>query len=617
MAHNSNSKPKVAAYCRLSKDDGDKDESQSIATQRTLISDYAQRQGWQVAEVYTDDGYTGTNFNRPAFQRLIADIEKGIIDCVITKDLSRLGRNYLDCGLYLEVFFPEHGVRYIAVNDGVDTLSRQSMDITPFKNILNDMYSADVSMKIKSAKRTRFKEGKYMGTTAPYGYRKDPEDKNHLVIDEEVAPVVREIYDLALSGWGTRRICRHLRAKGVLRPSAYAELRGDTVYSATNAEDWQKTFWSENGVRGILRSAVYAGHLTGYKRPQLSLKSKKRPSRLPEDWEVVPNTHEAIISQCDFDTVQAMMTSRRQEPKGLFDNIFAGLVYCEDCGYVMRASAANRRKKPEPIDCIVYCCNNYGSYGNTNCSAHSIEARTLFETVLADINHHARLATTGDAAVKALQKKLAKVTDTEAKALSRERRKLEKRTSELDRLFAALYEDKVSGNITERNYKMMAEKYEAEQEAVSERLGVVVSELEAKGVNDRGAADFVGLIRDYDGITELTPAILNALIERITVSEKYTGDDGQKEQRITINYRFVGSVSDCTVAVPKRLPAVLPDDKPCERCGKVFSPKSNVTKYCEDCRPIVYKEMNDRACAKRTAKRRAAREAERQSGAAA
>ena len=191
----------VGMYCRLSKDDGTDNESASIATQKSILTDYVKKQGWHLAKTYVDDGYSGTNFQRPSFQNMIKDIESGLINCVITKDLSRLGRNYLDCGLYLEVFFPEHNVRYIAVNDGVDTLNKSAMDITPFRNILNEMYSADVSVKIKSAYRARFQQGKFMGTTAPYGYVKDPADHNHLLIDDKVAHVVREIFDLTT--WAT------------------------------------------------------------------------------------------------------------------------------------------------------------------------------------------------------------------------------------------------------------------------------------------------------------------------------------------------------------------------------------------------------------------------------
>ena len=253
----------VGIYCRLSKDDGTDNESASIATQKSILTDYVKRQGWHLAKTYVDDGYSGTNFQRPSFQNMIKDIENGLINCVITKDLSRLGRNYLDCGLYLEVFFPEHNVRYIAVNDGVDTLNKSAMDITPFRNILNEMYSADVSVKIKSAYRARFQQGKFMGTTAPYGYVKDPADHNHLLIDDKVAHVVREIFDLALAGNGIAKIRKHINKQHILRPAAYAVEQGanlgnvitDAYLLATGAD-----IAFENA--GGIRASIAAGTVT-------------------------------------------------------------------------------------------------------------------------------------------------------------------------------------------------------------------------------------------------------------------------------------------------------------------------------------------------------------------
>ena len=263
----------VGIYCRLSKDDGTDNESASIATQKSILTDYVKKQGWHIAKTYVDDGYSGTNFQRPSFQNMIKDIESGLINCVITKDLSRLGRNYLDCGLYLEVFFPEHNVRYIAVNDGVDTLNKSAMDITPFRNILNEMYAADISVKIKSAYRARFQQGKFMGTTAPYGYIKDPADHNHLLIDDKVAHVVKEIFDLALKGNGVAKICRHLNKQHILRPAAYAAERGETGFERHFEGNEDKRYiWSGNSVRSILRSPIYAGNLVGYKRIAANMK---------------------------------------------------------------------------------------------------------------------------------------------------------------------------------------------------------------------------------------------------------------------------------------------------------------------------------------------------------
>lgn len=583
---------KVGVYCRLSKDDGTDTESSSIATQKSILSDYVKKQGWHLVKTYVDDGYSGTNFNRPDFQNMIKDIESGQIDCVITKDLSRLGRNYLDCGLYLEVFFPEHNIRYIAVNDGVDTLNKSAMDITPFRNILNEMYATDVSVKVKSAKRARFNQGKYLGTTAPYGYKKDPNDHNHLIIDEVVAPIVRKIFELALDGNGIPKIRKYLNSNQILRPAAYATENGVSGYERYFENfDENRYIWSENSVRGILRSAVYAGHLVGYKRPAVSMKSKKRPSQKPENWEIVENTHEAIISQEDFDVVQKLMTSRRKENTSGYDNIFVGLIKCADCGYGMRAMSANRRKRPDVIDCVQYVCNNYGRYGNVNCTSHTLEARDLINAVMADINRYATLALSDEKAVKTLQQQLSTIGTHEVKFFEKEKRKLTKRLNELDKLFSALYEDKVMENITERNYNLMSDKYEKEQLEIESRIKVIDTELQSKNTTDTGVTDFLTLIKNYQGITKLTAPILNSLIDKITVSERIKNTDGQLEQTITIYYKFVGCLDDFTMSPPKANRCA--SEKVCAECGVTFIPGSNVAKYCPACRDKIRREQSN------------------------
>jgi DNA invertase Pin-like site-specific DNA recombinase len=592
----------VAVYCRLSKEDGDKEESASIDTQKAILTEYVKAQGWRLVSAYIDDGYTGLNFNRPRFQAMIKDIESGLIDCVITKDLSRFGRNYLDCGIYLEVFFPEHGVRYIAVNDGVDTLNKTAMDITPFRNILNEMYSADVSMKVKTAVRARFNQGKFKAATPPYGYIKDPADKNHLLIDERVAPIVRKMFDLALEGNGIAKIRHWVNAQNALRPAAYALERGDKGFERYFEGNGDNRFlWSENSVRGILRSPVYAGHLVGYKRPAVSMKSRKRPSRLPEDWEVVPNTHEPIVPQETFDTVQRLITSRRSKGESGYDNVFSGVIKCADCGYHLSAGSANRRKRPEVIDRIVYYCGNYTRYGNTTCSSHTIEARDLHNAVIANINRFAELALTDDKAVKALQAQICTLTATESKAFEREKRKLTKRTAELDKLFTALYEDRVMEHISEHNYALVSGKYEQERLDLENRLREIETELTAKGANRQGITDFLALIRNYGGITKLTATTVNALIDRITVSERAKNEGGATEQRIRIYYKFVGNLHELYIAVQRLTPHI--EKKACARCGNAFLPGSNVALYCPECREIVRRETAARANERRTEKR--------------
>jgi len=583
----------VGMYCRLSKDDGTDNESASIAIQKSILTDYVKKQGWHLAKTYVDDGYSGTNFQRPSFQNMIKDIENGLINCVITKDLSRLGRNYLDCGLYLEVFFPEHNVRYIAVNDGVDTLNKSAMDITPFRNILNEMYSADVSVKIKSAYRARFQQGKFMGTTAPYGYVKDPADHNHLLVDDKVAHVVREIFDLALAGNGISKIRKHINKQHVLRPAAYAVEQGATGYERHfEGNEENRYIWSENSVRGILRSPIYAGNLAGYKRIAANMKSKKRPSKLPEEWEVIPDTHEGIVTQEEFDTVQQLITSRRlPENKGGFENIFAGVIKCADCGYAMRAMSANRRKRPDIIDCVQYSCNNYGRYGNIMCTAHSIEARDLFNAVLADINRFADMAVNDEKAVRAIEKRLTETDQSRAKALEKEQRKLNKRLAELDRLFSSLYEDKVMERITERNFEMMSGKYQKEQLEIEARLKEVTETLNDSYEKSQGVRDFLSLIRNYQGIKELDATIINALIDKILVSEREKLADGTVRQEIKIYYKFIGFVGELHITPTKRWTALKP--KNCTVCGVEYVPRSGISKYCPACAKKIQREKSN------------------------
>ena len=583
----------VGMYCRLSKDDGTDNESASIATQKSILTDYVKKQGWHLAKTYVDDGYSGTNFQRPSFQNMIKDIESGLINCVITKDLSRLGRNYLDCGLYLEVFFPEHNVRYIAVNDGVDTLNKSAMDITPFRNILNEMYSADVSVKIKSAYRARFQQGKFMGTTAPYGYVKDPADHNHLLIDDKVAHVVREIFDLALAGNGIAKIRKHINKQHILRPAAYAAEQGAKGYERYFEENEENRYiWSENSVRGILRSPIYAGNLAGYKRIAANMKSKKRPSKLPEEWEVIPDTHEGIVTQEEFDTVQQLITSRRlPENKGGFENIFAGVIKCADCGYAMRAMSANRRKRPDIIDCVQYSCNNYGRYGNIMCTAHSIEARDLFNAVLTDINRFADMAVNDEKAVRAIEKRLTETDQSKAKALEKEQRKLNKRLAELDRLFSSLYEDKVMERITERNFEMMSGKYQKEQLEIEARLKEVTETLSDSYEKTQGVRDFLSLIRNYQGIKELDATIINALIDKILVSEREKLTDGMVRQEIKIYYKFIGFVGELHITPTKRWTALKP--KNCTVCGVEYVPRSGISKYCPACAKKIQREKSN------------------------
>ncbi len=325
----------TALYCRLSKDDGTNNESMSISTQKTMLKDYAKRNGFLNCQFYVDDGYSGTNYDRPAFRQLIEDIQDGEVSTLITKDLSRLGRNYLETGTYIEVFFPNHNVRYIAINDGVDSIDNAQMDITPFRNIINEMYAKDTSRKIKSALHARRMQGKYMATTAPFGYQKDEKDHNHLVIDEVTAPVVELIFSIAEEGVGLHTICIRLRKAKVLKPSFYKKELFERFMDEEKMYDWDTAYVSQ-----ILHNPVYAGNLTVADKPTKTMRSKKRQYIPYAEREIIYGTHEPIIEQSRWNTVQKILQSRPPvigESSSGYDNIFRGMIKCADCGSAMLA----------------------------------------------------------------------------------------------------------------------------------------------------------------------------------------------------------------------------------------------------------------------------------------
>lgn len=596
---------KVGIYTRLSKEDGNEEESNSIETQKIFLTNFVKEKGWQIVKIYVDDGYSGTNFNRPDFQKMLKDIENKEIDCVITKDLSRLGRSYLDCGFYLEVYFPENKIRYIAVNDGVDTLSNMSMDITPFKNILNEMYAKDISVKIKSALNTRFKQGEYISTYAPFGYIKDPNQKNHLIIDKNAEPTIRLIFDLALQGLGVRKIALYLKEHKIMKPSAYMKRNG--VIGLERCAESGDYNWVENSVRTILRSPVYAGNCATHKRQVVSYKSKKRLSKKPEEWEVVYNTHEGIVTQEEFDLIQKMMNNRRApENKDNFENIFGGLIKCADCGYALTKRIPNRMKRPEAIDNVIYTCNNYRTNGSEKCSEHAIEARTLVDIVLNDINYYAKKVLDDANIVKKLKKELETITKSESKKYQSESKKLNKRLNELDKLFTNLYEDKVLNKLSERNYLKMSEKYQKEQTEILERLNFIESKIKEEESNENNAISFVNLIKQYNGIETLDRKILNALIDKIEVTEKYTDENGEKIQKVIIHYKYIGTLKEIDYYVPK-IHKLQINNKKCSICGIEYKPSSNVQKYCDKCRKVAkrrreiisHKKWNEKRKAKK------------------
>ena len=530
----------TALYCRLSKDDGTNNESMSISTQKTMLKDYAKRNGFLNCQFYVDDGYSGTNYDRPAFRQLIEDIQDGEVSTLITKDLSRLGRNYLETGTYIEVFFPNHNVRYIAVNDGVDSIDNAQMDITPFRNIINEMYAKDTSRKIKSALHARRMQGKYMATTAPFGYQKDEKDHNHLVIDEVTAPVVELIFSIAEEGVGLHTICNRLRKAKVLKPSFYKKELFERFMDEEKMYDWDTAYVSQ-----ILHNPVYAGNLTVADKPTKTMRSKKRQYIPYAEREIIYGTHEPIIEQNRWNTVQKILDSRPPvigESSSGYDNIFRGIIKCADCGSAMLAKVEQKRKRNNVLDKTFYCCTKYRKFGKEGCSSHTIEARTVHEVVLADIQKHAGQALTDrKAMVTEIAERLNLQLSADKEQQKKELRQCKQRVSEIENLYAKLYEDLTRELLTEKRFQMLSARYDSEQEELTAKI----KELEKSAIADKeqlsSIEQFAEQISGYAGITELNFKIINQLIEKILVSEPVEVD-GQKIQRLTIHYKFIGAL---------------------------------------------------------------------------
>ena len=530
----------TALYCRLSKDDGTNNESMSISTQKTMLKEYAKRNGFLNCRFYVDDGYSGTNYDRPAFQQLIEDIRNGEVATLITKDLSRLGRNYLETGTYIEVFFPNHNVRYIAINDGVDSIDNTQMDITPFRNIINEMYAKDTSRKIKSALRTRRLQGKYMATTPPFGYRKDENDHNHLVIDEVTAPVVELIFSIAEERVGLHTICNRLRQAKVMKPSFYKNELFERFNDEEKMYDWDTAYVSK-----ILHNPVYAGNLTVAERPTKTMRSKKREYIPFAEREIVYGTHEPIIEQSRWDNVQKIMAERPPiigDSTNGYDNIFRGIIKCADCGSAMLAKVENKRKRNNVLDKTFYCCTKYRKFGKKACSAHNIEARTVHEVVLSDIQRHAGQALADrKAMVTEIAERLNVQLSSDREQQKKELRQYKQRVSEIENLYAKLYEDMTRKLITEKRFQMLSARYDSEQEELSAKT----KELEKSAIADReqlsSIEQFAEQISGYAGITELNYKIVHQLIDKILISEPVE-INGEKIQRLTIHYKFIGAL---------------------------------------------------------------------------
>ena len=529
----------TALYLRLSRDDDNAGESNSIATQRMMLQNFAEQNHLRVVDEYADDGYSGTNFDRPGFQRMIGDIEAGRINCVVTKDLSRLGRNYLMTGQYIEMYFPLHGVRYIAVDNGVDTNNQQSAEFTPFLNVINEWYTRDTSRKVTKALRTRFENGAHYGAYAPLGYRKDPEQVGHLVVDDETKWIIEKIFRLALQGAGAASITHKLVKERIPTPSWLNFQRyGTFAHVYEDKPESRRYEWTTSQVRKILMDEVYIGHSVHNRQAPVSFKCKKRVNKPKDEWWKVENTHEAIISKEDFDRVQQNIASRRRERKNGTTQIFAGLVKCADCGWSLGYCENKQNKTPYGY----YHCVKHGQ-GLGQCSMHYIRYDVLYLFVLSRLQYWIEAIHQDEQAIlERLSKSGATGQAAANKRAAQEKKRAEKRLAELDNLLAKVYEDRVSEKINERTFTMLTQKYEQGQNELEARIEVLAAQLASAKEQKDGINKWVDLVKQYSSPTELTAEMLNALIEKILVHEAVKDADGKRTQEIEIVYRFVGKI---------------------------------------------------------------------------
>lgn len=522
---------RAVLYLRLSRDDDNHGESESIQNQRALLREYAARQGFAVIEEYVDDGWSGTSFDRPRFQDMLRDMEQHRFDIVLVKDLSRLGRDYIQTGRYLELVFPEHGVRLIAVNDGIDT-ARADTDLAPFRNVVNEMYARDASRKIRSALHAKMQAGKFIGNFAPYGYRKDPRDKNHLIPDERAAAVVRQIFTWAAAGKRPAEIARMLGERGEPPPAVYRCQK----HPGLNPDDYSRhREWTSVGVSRILQDVVYLGHIAQGKTDKISFKSRKTREKRPDAWIIVRDQHEPIVSQQTFDAVQRQRASRRCDRKGVFDNLFSGLAFCADCGKAM--STVGTRKKGSVAN---LACGAYKLRGLSACTNHFISYEALYQCVLETVRRYVCLSEEAcDALFERLSRRLR--LDERGREAKRERERLEQERERTRRLVAQLYEDRMAGKIGEANFYPLLEKYEQKTAQLQTRIDALqpdTGESSLRRQQDRLRA----IIRRYQDIDALTSPLLFELIERIEVGQgtyEKTGKSKVKRQKVVIRFRFL------------------------------------------------------------------------------
>jgi len=510
----------VAIYIRLSREDGDKEESDSVGNQRKLLTEYvAKKEDFIVYDTYIDDGYSGTNFNRPSFQRMIADIEDGKVNCVVVKDLSRFGRDYIDTGRYLERYFPELGVRFISVTDSIDSMKQAYDMLLPIKNIFNEQYARDISKKIQATVKSKQKAGEFIGAFTSYGYKKSPVNKNKLVIDDYAADVVRRIFSLYIQGYGKQKIAKLLNAEGILCPAEYKKVNGENYKNCNRLES--TTYWSYSTINSILHREMYVGNMVqGTKHQRMRSKQKKMPK---EDWIIVENTHEPIIDKETWDKAQSLLLKRTRElDLETNKNIFAGFVKCGDCG---RAMAKNMWRRADGSKTYSLYCGTYKRNGKQYCTPHTLPMAVLEDIVLNDLK---AIVHSVDDLKELVQSqsftasKVKKITDTE---LSKVKAELER----VKKLKKSIYEDYRDELISKEEFLSYREDYLKKEELYSKQIEALEEKKKDNVTEDVFETPWLKRLLELKDIEALDRDIVVEMISEIKVYEN---------RKIKITYNF-------------------------------------------------------------------------------
>jgi len=532
---------RTGGYCRLSRDDEQNGESMSIENQRSTLIRYAKENGLEIVDWYIDDGWSGTNFDRPDFQRMKSDIEDGKIDVVLVKDLSRLGRNQIETSLCIQVFFPQYDVRFIAVSENIDTAKGED-DFMELRNLFNEWFVRDTSRKVKNGYRQRALNGDYTGAFAPYGYKKDEQDKHKLVPDENVAHVVKRIFRMAVEGYSPYKIGMALRADKILTPRAYVAQeyqRYATVFNPKHPYDW-----ANMTIKIILQNKVYLGHMVSHKNTKKSFKSKSIVPVPKDEWIEVQNTHEPLVDEETFELAQKIIRVKKRPTKTGEHQVFAGLLRCSTCGQSLSfARGGSSKTSGGKGGRGSFACNQSRRKGKEYCSFHYISYLDIYTIILEDIRRNAAIAKENERAFVEMVSDISKAKlKKQMASAAKEKEKLKHREAELQAILRKLYEDNALGKISDEQFMALSKDFTAEQKQTKERLKVLEDTLSEVAEKQENTTKFLELVREYTDIQELTKPILNELIDKVVVfdAEKARGD---RVQRIDIYYRFVGLIA--------------------------------------------------------------------------